>query len=63
MSKRLPVPADLEHLIEKRDDDGDRLNGERRKKSRATTAGEAAPVPEKRKQGDRRQKGRRKPSR
>ena len=24
MSKRMPVPADLEHLIEKREDDNDR---------------------------------------
>lgn len=30
MSKRLPVPPELEHLIEKRDTDGDRRQREQR---------------------------------
>ena len=33
MSKRLPVPPELEHLIEKRERDSDRRAGDQRSKS------------------------------
>lgn len=55
MSKRLPVPPELEHLIEKRDEEKDRRVSNRRK-----TGGASAAVPERRKQGDRRKDSRRK---
>jgi hypothetical protein len=60
MSKRLPVPSDLEHLIEKRDDEKDRRNAERRKRAQYSTESVAGKKPERRKQVDRRKKGRRK---
>ena len=54
MSKRLEIPSDLEHLIEKRDEETDR----RGRKSKPNA--DAAKTPERRKQSDRRGKGRRK---
>ena len=48
MSKQLPVPKELEQLIEKRDEDGDRRRGERRKRARHTAGGESTPKPERR---------------
>ena len=63
MSKRLPVPPELEHLIEKRDEDVDRRVSTRRKSgSAAPGSGESAAKPERRTQGERRKKGRRKSS-
>jgi hypothetical protein len=34
MGKRMPVPKELEHLIEKRDAEQDRRSGTRRRKTR-----------------------------
>lgn len=61
MSKRLEVPADLEHLIEKRDDDeNDRRGQGRRSSGRGKSVGETADKPERRQKSDRRGKRRRK---
>lgn len=61
MSKRLEVPADLAHLIEKRDDESDRRGQGRRRSRGAATNGAPAGKTERR-QGDRRKKARRKSS-
>src|SRR5689334_5317364 len=61
MSKRLEVPSDLEHLIEKRDDEKDRRGQGRRSSSSAKPSSVPASDAERRK-GDRRKKPRRKPS-
>ncbi len=61
MSKRLEIPAELESLIEKRDEEQDRRGDERRRKSGGgQTAANSASKPERRKQTDRRRKQRRK---
>ena len=62
MSKRMEVPAELEHLIEKRDDEKDRRGEGRRSSSTPKLRGETASKAERRKQSDRRKKGRRKPN-
>ena len=62
MSKRLEVPADLEHLIEKRDEEKERRGDGRRSTGRAASSGETAGKPERRQKADRRKKPRRKPS-
>jgi hypothetical protein len=49
MAKRIPVPQDLEHLIEKRERDGDR------RKTKSQDAPESTPA-ERRKQNDRRRR-------
>jgi len=61
MSKRLPVPSDLEHLIEKRDDETVRRGQTRRRRARAqATPATEAVQPERRQRADRRRKRRRK---
>jgi hypothetical protein len=55
MSKRLTVPKELEHLIEKREDEGDRRSQDRRSKARSPAGAE-----EQRQTNDRRRKRRRK---
>jgi hypothetical protein len=62
MAKRLPVPPELEHLVEKRDEEADRRSGERRsREKKLPTVEEAANQAERRKSADRRNKRRRKP--
>ena len=57
MSKRIEVPADWSILIEKRDEEKDRRDGERRRSSSgAKPAGEAAGKPERASKADRREK-------
>jgi hypothetical protein len=58
MAKRLPVPPELEHLVEKRDEEADRRKSDRR--SKQTGDGEEAAKAERRKSADRRNKRRRK---
>jgi hypothetical protein len=60
MSKRLPVPPELESLIEKREADTDRRSGERRKRARHTAGSKSVAQPERRQKTNRRKKGRRK---
>jgi hypothetical protein len=60
MTHRLPVPPELEHLIEKRDRDTDRRQQTRRKAAGARSTNKTANQPERRLQADRRQKRRRK---
>jgi hypothetical protein len=57
MAKRLPVPSELEYLIEKRERERDRRTGDRRA---ANNARSAAGNQERRRQADRRKKRRRK---
>ena len=48
MSKRIEVPADLEHLIEKRDEEKDRRTEARSAAARAKASGETAAKAERR---------------
>ena len=57
MAKRLQVPPELEKLIEKREEETERRNGERRKKALPKAAVETD-----RRQAERRKKKRRKSS-
>jgi hypothetical protein len=59
MAKRMEVPPELQHLIEKRDEDADRRKGERRGKQSASGE-QAANKAERRTTADRRGKRRRK---
>jgi hypothetical protein len=59
MSKRIAVPAELEHMLEKRDDEKNR-RGPGRRGSARSKSGEASAKPERRKKSDRRGKKRRK---
>ena len=56
MGKHLDVPADLDYLIEKRENDGDRRKIGNKKPASSEAAGRA----ERRKQTDRRKKPRKK---
>jgi len=60
MSKHLPVPADLEHLIEKRDRESDRRGQKRRNKLKLPADGNATASTERRQKAERRRKRRRK---
>lgn len=61
MPKHLPVPKDLEHLLEKRDAEEDRRQKKRRKKLQLEADyGKPASKPERRQTSDRRRKRRRK---
>jgi len=61
MSKHLPVPPDLEHLIEKRDRESDRREQTRRNELEPQESGDAtAGTPERRQKTERRRKRRRK---
>jgi hypothetical protein len=61
MSKRIPIPPELEHLIEKRDDDADRRKEKGRRKAVSPEVADEAPAePERREKKDRRGKRRRK---
>jgi hypothetical protein len=61
--KPLEVPPELEHLIEKRDEDQERRGGKTRRASRPEDiAGKPAGKPERRQQAERRRKRRRKPN-
>jgi len=60
MTHRLPVPPELEHLIEKRDRESDRRQRTQRKTPGARSINQSPYLPERRQQQDRRRKRRRK---
>lgn len=60
MGKRIPVPPELEHLIEKRDEESDRRGNDRRKRAGQSLSGGAPIGKPERRQADRRRKKRRK---
>jgi hypothetical protein len=61
MSKRLSVPSELEHLIEKRDEDLDRRQTNRRRKTQSTNGATGSTAkPDRRQKTNRRRKPRRK---
>jgi hypothetical protein len=60
MAKHLPVPPELEHLIEKRDAEADRRERKRRKAQSPIEDAATPAKPERRQASDRRRKRRRK---
>jgi hypothetical protein len=60
MAKRLPVPPELEYLLEKRETESDRRSRDRRNGSTSPQDASAATKQERRRQSNRRKKRRRK---